>query len=217
MCLRTRHKNSRRSTGEVWKPLILGFPWSDNTLPKNLTPVWFHVLLGQREILKSCAEITRGMFAVLLKESQSSKMNMERAAFVGRSLQQDALVNTGRRPESSDTYCDTYFKAKASEELRSMSELKQEAVQQVLLTASGIMFEQRENVFGEALMSAFPGHGWGEQDGDIEEDEEPDEETEMAIQMEQDAILTCFLIFESRFPNHFNRFITAAKKFDYSR
>ncbi|KAF9286243.1 hypothetical protein BGZ68_003082 [Mortierella alpina] len=172
---------------------------------------------GQREILKSCAEITRGMFSVLLKESQSSNMNMERAAFVGRSLQQDGLVNTGRRPESSDTYCDTYFKAKASEEVRSMSELKQEAVQQVLLTASGIMFEQSEDVFGEALMSAFPGHGWGEQDGGVEEDEEPDEETEMAIQMEQDAILTCFLIFEGRFPNHFNRFITAAKKFDYSR
>ncbi|KAF9937432.1 hypothetical protein BGZ75_000714 [Mortierella antarctica] len=171
---------------------------------------------GQREILKSCAEIIRGMFSVLLEESQSSNMNMERAAFIGSNVQQGALVQAERRPKSSDTYCDAYFKVKAHEEARSMSELKQEATQQVLLTASSIMNEQREGVFGEALMSAFPGHGWGEKDGGIEEDEELDEETEMAVQMEQDAILTCFLIFESRYPEHFKRFITAAKKFDYS-
>ncbi|KAG9321727.1 hypothetical protein KVV02_005073 [Mortierella alpina] len=171
---------------------------------------------GQREILKSCADIIRGMFSVLLEESQSSNMNMERAAFIGSNVQQGALVQAERRPKSSDTYCDAYFKVKAHDEARSMSELKQEAIQQVLLTASSIMNEQREGVFGEALMSAFPGHGWGEKDGGVEEDEELDEETEMAVQMEQDAILTCFLIFESRYPEHFKRFITAAKKFDYS-
>ncbi|KAF9575933.1 hypothetical protein EC968_000894 [Mortierella alpina] len=185
--------------------------------PQNQAQVFAHIYRrGQREILKSCAEITRGMFSVLLKESQSSNMNMEKAAFVGNGLQQGAYVNAERRPESSDTYCDAYFKAKAHEEAKSMSELKRVAAQQVLLTAKSIMNDQREGVFGKALMSAFPGHGWGEQDENVEEDEELDEETEMAIQMEQDAILTCFLIFESRYPDHFKRFITAAKKFDYT-
>ena len=185
--------------------------------PKSNTVFLFLFSLGQREILKSCAEITRGMFSVLLKESQSCNLSMERAVFIGGNLQQEPLVNAERRPEPSNTYCDAYFKARASEEHRSMSELKQEAALRVLLTAKGIMNEQSESVFGEALMSAFPGHGWGEQDGGIEEDEELDEETEMAIQMEQDAILTCFLIFESRYPDRFKRFITAAKTFDYSR
>ncbi|CAO3563917.1 unnamed protein product [Mortierella alpina] len=185
--------------------------------PQNQAQVFAQIYRrGQREILKSCAEITRGMFSVLLKESQSSNVNMERAAFIGSSLQQGALASAERRPESSNTYCDAYFKAKAHEEVRSMSALKQEAAQQVLLTARSIMHEQREGVFGEALMSAFPGHGWGEEDGGVEEDEELDEETEMTMQMEQDAILTCFLIFESRYPDHFKSFITAAKKFDYS-
>ena len=93
-----------------------------------------------------------------------------------------------------------------------MSDLKREAVQQVLLNAEGIMIEHKDELFGEAFSTAFPDHGWGEKlSNDL------DEEEEMAVQMEQDAIVTCFLIFQTQQPEQLGRFITAAKEIDYSR
>ncbi|KAG0207445.1 hypothetical protein BGX28_001326 [Mortierella sp. GBA30] len=171
---------------------------------------------GQKKILESCADLNRGMFSVLLKESRSGDIDLEKAAFIGNRPHQEEQQHDAeqkRRLESSDTYSSSYYKTMALQESRSMSELKQEAVQQVLMTAEAIMAEYRDDVFGQALVAAFPGHGWGE---DGPDDDDDTEDSEMAMQMEQDAILTCFLIFESRWPGRFKRFITAAKKFDYS-
>jgi len=99
-----------------------------------------------------------------------------------------------------------------------MSDLKREAVKQVLLTAREIMIEHKDDLFGVALSSAFPDHGWGETTWEEEDDQddEQDEEGEMVLDMEQDAILTCFLVFESEQPGQYRRFIDAAKKYDYS-
>ncbi|KAI7818648.1 hypothetical protein BC939DRAFT_288255 [Gamsiella multidivaricata] len=178
---------------------------------------------GQSQVLQACEDICRGMFSVLLHESSSATLSLAQAVFLDTSgereqqLEQTAqnrvLSGLERRIESPETYDTPYFKAKAQEEIRTMSELKRDAVQQVLLTARGVMMEHRDGVFGEALGSAFPEHGWGDETW-VEEDQ--DEEEEMAIQMEQDAILTCFLVFENQRPVRFCNYITAAKKMDYS-
>lgn len=102
-------------------------------------------------------------------------------------------------------------------ETRTMTGLKREAIARFLLTAKGVMFEQRDQVFGEAFMAAFPDHGWGESNDNEEQDPELGEEEEMAMQMEQDAILTCFLVLESHSPCQYRGFIETAKTVDYSR
>ncbi|KAF9134056.1 hypothetical protein BGW39_008275 [Mortierella sp. 14UC] len=165
---------------------------------------------GQKEILESCAELCRGMFSALLKESSSAELSMEQAVFGGVAAQgHEGKVQ--RRLEPSEFYTCERFKEAAVHETRSMSELKREAAQQIVLNAEGIMIEHKDNLFGEAFTTAFPDHGWGEiLNADM------DEEEEMAVQMEQDAIVTCFLIYQTQESMRLGRFITAAKKFDYS-
>ncbi|KAF9143390.1 hypothetical protein BGX30_000544 [Mortierella sp. GBA39] len=165
---------------------------------------------GQKEVLESCAELCRGMFSVLLKESSVVELPMEQAVFGGASAQGQES-NTQKRLEPSASYITERFKEAALQETKSMSDLKREAVQQVLLNAEGIMIEHKDELFGEAFSTAFPDHGWGEKLSD-----DLDEEEEMAVQMEQDAIVTCFLIFQTQQPERLGRFITAAKEFDYS-
>ncbi|KAF9090018.1 hypothetical protein BGX29_011708 [Mortierella sp. GBA35] len=165
---------------------------------------------GQKQILESCAELCRGMFSVLLKESSSAEMSMDRAVFSDTSAQGQG-DNTQRRLEPSEFYTSGRFKDAALQETRSMAELKREAVQQALLNAEGIMIEHKDDLFGEAFMTAFPDHGWGRKLSDDLDDEE-----EMAVQMEQDAIVTCFLIFQTQQSERFGSFIAAAQKFDYS-
>ncbi|KAF9152542.1 hypothetical protein BG015_005099 [Linnemannia schmuckeri] len=165
---------------------------------------------GQMEVLESCAELCRGMFSVLLKESLTAKLSMEQAVFGGTSTQGQGS-GTQQRIEPSEFYTPERFKEAALQETKSMSDLKREAVQQVLLNAEGIMMEYKDELFGEAFITAFPDHGWGEKLGD-----DMDEEEEMAVQMEQDAIVTCFLIFQTQQPERLDRFITAAKMFDFS-
>lgn len=131
--------------------------------------------------------------------------------FGGASAQGDGS-NTRKRPEPSEFYTTERFKEVALQEARSMSDLKREAAQQVLLNAEGIMIEHKDELFGEAFITAFPDHGWGEKLSD-----DLDEEEEMAVQMEQDAIVTSFLIFQTQQPERLCQFITAAKKFDFSR
>ncbi|KAG9071428.1 hypothetical protein KI688_005640 [Linnemannia hyalina] len=165
---------------------------------------------GQKEVLESCAELCRGMFSVLLKESLVVELPMEQAVFDGASAQGQES-NTQKRLEPSASYITERFKEAALQETKSMSDLKREAVQQVLLNAEGIMIEHKDELFGEAFSTAFPDHGWGEKlSNDL------DEEEEMAVQMEQDAIVTCFLIFQTQQPEQLGRFITAAKEIDYS-
>ncbi|KAG0304423.1 hypothetical protein BGZ97_001511 [Linnemannia gamsii] len=165
---------------------------------------------GQKEVLESCAELCRGMFLILLKESSAAELSMEQAVFGGVSAQGDGK-NTRKRIESAEFYTPERFKEAALQEARSMSDLKREAVQQVLLSAESIMIEHRDELFGEAFITAFPDHGWGEKlSVDL------DEEEEMAVQMEQDAIVTCFLIFQTQQPERLDRFLTAAEKFDNS-
>lgn len=165
---------------------------------------------GQKDILESCAELCRGMFSVLLKESSTEELSMEQVVFDGTSAHGQES-NTQKRLEPSMSYIPERFKEAALQETKSMSDLKQEAVQQVLLNAEGIMIEHKDELFGEAFSTAFPDHGWGEKLSD-----DLDKEDEMAVQMEQDAIVTCFLIFQTQQPERLGRFITAAKKFDYS-
>lgn len=151
------------------------------------------------------------MFSVLLKESSTEELSMEQVVFDGTSAHGQES-NTQKRLEPSMSYIPERFKEAALQETKSMSDLKQEAVQQVLLNAEGIMIEHKDELFGEAFSTAFPDHGWGEKLSD-----DLDKEDEMAVQMEQDAIVTCFLIFQTQQPERLGRFITAAKKFDYSR
>ncbi|KAF8945436.1 hypothetical protein BGZ47_002631 [Haplosporangium gracile] len=165
---------------------------------------------GQIEVLESCAELCRGMFCVLLKESSTAKLPMEQTVFGGISTHGQGS-GIQQRIESLEFYTSERFKETALQETKSMSDLKREAVQQVLLNAEGIMMEYKDELFGEAFITAFPDHGWGEKLSDDMEEEE-----EMAVQMEQDAIVTCFLIFQTQQPEQLGRFITAAKKFDFS-
>jgi len=80
------------------------------------------------------------------------------------------------------------------------------------------MLENRDHVFGEAFMSAFPDHGWGDDGGNQDKSlADLDDEEEMAMQMEQDAILTCYLVLESHQPSQHGRFISVAKTVNYSR
>ncbi|KAG0375429.1 hypothetical protein BGX24_009138 [Mortierella sp. AD032] len=164
---------------------------------------------GQKEILESCAELCRGMFSVLLEESSSAELSMEQAVFGFPAQGHGSSVQ--RRLEPSEFYSSERFKEAALQETRSMSELKREAVQQVVLNAEGIMIEHKDSLFGEAFTTAFPEHGWGEKMSD-----DLDEEEEMVVQMEQDAIVTCFLIYQTQQPERLDRFIAAAEMTDYS-
>ncbi|KAF9920495.1 hypothetical protein FBU30_009685 [Linnemannia zychae] len=160
---------------------------------------------GQKEILDSCAELCRGMFSVLLKEASSDEWPIEQAVFGSTSAQGQ------RRLEPHGFYTPERFKDAAMQEERSMVNLKQDAMQQVVLNAENIMIKHKDDLFGEAFTTVFPNHGWGEPlDNDL------DEEEEMAVQMEQDAIVTCFLIFLTQQPGRLGHFIAAAKKVDYS-
>lgn len=150
------------------------------------------------------------MFSILLNESFAVELSMEQAVF-GASAQGGG-GNTRKRLEPSEFYTTERFKEAALQEARSMSELKREAVHQVLLSAEGIMIEHKDDLFGEAFITAFPDHGWG---GKLSDD--LDEEEEMAVQMEQDAIVASFLIFQTQQPERLGRFVTAAKKFDFSK
>ncbi|KAF9903754.1 hypothetical protein EC991_003402 [Linnemannia zychae] len=162
---------------------------------------------GQKKILESCVELCRGMFSVLLKELSSAELPMEQMMFGGVTAQ----GKIHRRLEPSEFYTSERFKEAAMHETRSISELKREAVRQFVMNAEGIMIEQKDSLFGEAFTTAFPDHGWGEiLSADM------DEEEEMAIQMEQDAIVTCFLIYKTQKPERLGQFIAAAKKFDFS-
>ncbi|KAK5823467.1 hypothetical protein F5H01DRAFT_334533 [Linnemannia elongata] len=182
------------------------------SLPQNSAQEFIKLYRqGQKEVLESCAELCRGMFSVLLKESSAVELSMEQAVFGGASTQGQGS-NTQKRLEPSMSYSSERFKEAALQETKSMSDLKREAVQQVLLNAEGIMIEHKDELFGEAFSAAFPDHGWGEKLSD-----DLDEEEEMAVQMEQDAIVTCFLIFQTQQPERLDRFISAANKFDYSR
>ncbi|KAF8978342.1 hypothetical protein BGZ46_006578 [Entomortierella lignicola] len=171
---------------------------------------------GQKQILESSSNICRGMFSVLLNETCSASFRTEQAIFFGATSKTHSTnIVAQRRAQSQDAYTFDYFKAMAFKEQRTMSELKRDAVKHILMTARGIMIEHKDDVFGEALSTAFPEHGWGEESWRGDEDEE-DEEEAMAIQMEQDAILTCYLVFQSKRLHPFKKFVTAAKKFDYS-
>ncbi|KAF9353663.1 hypothetical protein BGX26_008572 [Mortierella sp. AD094] len=185
--------------------------------PKNQAQEFAQIYRrGQKQILETCSDICRGMFSVLLDECCSASFPTEQAVFLGATTDgQSASLSTQRRIQNQDAYTLEFYKAAALRESRTMSELKRDAVRQTLMTARGIMIEHKDDTFGEALSCAFPGHGWGDETwgGD---DEEEDEEEAMAIQMEQDAILTCYLVFESQRPDRFRKFITAAMKFDYS-
>ncbi|KAF9102554.1 hypothetical protein BGX27_010959 [Mortierella sp. AM989] len=187
--------------------------------PKNQAQEFAQIYRrGQKQILEICSDICRGMFSTLLDESCSESLPTEQAVFIGALADgQPVNPNVPRRVHTQDTYTLEYYKAMALKESRTMSELKRDAVRQVLMTARSIMIEHKDDVFGEALSTAFPGHGWGEETwgGDHDEEEE-DEEEAMTIQMEQDAILTCYLIFESQWPDRFQTFINVAKKYDYS-
>ncbi|KAF8933882.1 hypothetical protein BGZ58_006070 [Dissophora ornata] len=196
--------------------------------PKNQAQEFARIYRrGQTQILEVCSDICRGMFSTLLQESCSAHLPTQQAVFFGAPIEQLKVRQQQQRPshrrltfglqrriESSSTYTTDYFKSKAAEEPRTMSDLKRDAVKQVLLTAREIMIENKDDLFGVALSSAFPDHGWGETTG--EEEDEQDEEGAMTLQMEQDAILTCFLVFESEQPGQYQRFIDAAKKYDYS-
>ena len=178
----------------------------------SLNSLVFLLLLGQRQILDSCSDLARGMMSKLLQEVTSGQLDLKQAMFMDVS---DSSTSS-RRLLPMDDYTFSYFKESAARETRTMSELKKEVVSQLLLTAKGVMLEERDQIFGEAFMAAFPDHGWGESESG-EQDPELGEEEEMAIQMEQDAILTCFLVMQRHSSSQRSRFIEAAKTVDYSR
>ncbi|KAG0027934.1 hypothetical protein BGZ82_008703 [Podila clonocystis] len=166
---------------------------------------------GQKQILSSCSEAIRGMFSSLLQATLSADLAVEQTAFVG------AARGTGlsqRLQLAPSSYSIEHFRDIAAKETRTISELKLDAAARVLLTAERIMVEHKETSFGEAFLTAFPGHGWGEVKS--EEQEERDEDEEMTVQMEQDAIVTCYLVYEQENLGALEAFVSAAKKFDYS-
>ncbi|KAG0277478.1 hypothetical protein BGZ95_005876 [Linnemannia exigua] len=132
--------------------------WDQNlSTPENSVQEFVKIYRqGQKEILESCAELCRGMFSILLKESSSAQLSVEQAVF--GSLVQGHGSSVQRRLEPSEFYNSERFMEAALEETRSMSELKREAVQQVVLNAEGIMIEHKDNLFGEAFTTAFPDH-----------------------------------------------------------
>lgn len=168
--------------------------------------------LGQKQILSSCSEVIRGMFSALLQSILSTDLAVEQTAFVGATRGTGLVERLQLAPSS---YSIGHFREIASKETRTISELKLDAATRVLLTAERIMVEHREASFGEAFLTAFPGHGWGEVKS--EEELERDEDEEMTVQMEQDAIVTCYLVYEQENLGPLEAFVTAAKKFDYSR
>ncbi|KAG0095802.1 hypothetical protein BGZ93_005431 [Podila epicladia] len=166
---------------------------------------------GQKQILSSCSDVIRGMFSALLQSILSTDLAIEQTAFVG------ATRGTGlaeRLQLAPSSYSIEHFREIASKETRTISELKLDAATRVLLTAERIMVEHREASFGEAFLTAFPGHGWGEVKS--EEELERDEDEEMTVQMEQEAIVTCYLVHEQENLGPLEAFVVAAKKFDYS-
>ncbi|KAF9416410.1 hypothetical protein BGZ94_010225 [Podila epigama] len=165
---------------------------------------------GQKNILSSCIEIVRGMFSALLENTVHSDLSIEKTVFVGPGHGMETEEGRSLAPSS---YSMSYFKDIAGKESKSMIELKLEASSHVLLTATQIMIAQRETVFGEAFLAAFPDQNWGEERDlglQLEEDEE------MALQMQSDAILTCYLIYEYHYPGQLEKFVEAAIKMDYS-
>lgn len=162
--------------------------------------------------MNSCSETIRGMFSTLLQSTLSADLAIEQTAFVGATR---GAGLTERLQLAPSSYSVEHFQEIASKETRTISELKLDAAVRVLLTAERIMVEHKETSFGEAFLTAFPGHGWGEVKG--EEEEERDGEEEMTVQMEQDAIVTCYLVYEQENLGALATFVTAAKKFDYSR
>ncbi|GJJ70071.1 hypothetical protein EMPS_02420 [Entomortierella parvispora] len=182
------------------------------TSPQNQAQEFAHIYREeQKQILRSCSSIARGMMSKLLQELSSGQLDMGRAIFMRG---QDS---SSRRPLSVESYTSEMFQECATKETRTMTGLKQDVVSQVLLTAKGVMIENKGQVFGEAFVSAFPNHGWGDEKDDGNENLlDLDEEGEMAMQMEQDAILTCFLVLESHQPRQRTQFISAAKTANYS-
>ncbi|KAG0321301.1 hypothetical protein BGZ99_003980 [Dissophora globulifera] len=199
--------------------------------PKNQAQEFARIYRrGQRQILEAGSNICRGMFSALLQESCSASLPTQQAVFIGASI--ESQLQPGQQPrrplgfglqrriESPEAYTTAYFNEKALKDTRTMSELKREAVRQVLLSARDIMIEHKTDQFGEALGYAFPNHRYDD-NSSSEEDEDPqgdedDDEAAMTMQMERDAILTCFLVFESEYPGRFKKFITTAKEYDYS-
>ncbi|KAG0050148.1 hypothetical protein BGZ83_005068 [Gryganskiella cystojenkinii] len=182
------------------------------SLPQNQAQEFAQIYReGQKQILDSCLDLSRGMMSKLLQEAVSGLLDLKTAMFMNMS---DSTTSSSQRLLPMDDYTPDYFKECAARETKTMSGLKQEVVSQLLLTARGVMLEHRDEVFGEAFMAAFPDHGWGESEKD--ENSDLGEEDEMAIQMEQDAILTCFLVQQSHSPSQRSRFIEAAKTVDYS-
>ncbi|KAF9381276.1 hypothetical protein CPC16_009920 [Podila verticillata] len=165
---------------------------------------------GQKHILGSCSDVIRGMLSALLKETTIAAFAVEDTTFVGGTRGMGLEQRLRLAPSS---YQIGHFKDIADTETRAISELKMDTAAHVLLTAERIMIEQKESSFGEAFLIAFPGHGWGEErDPEVQ----MDEEEEMTVQMEHDAIVTCYLIHELDNQGPLEAFVAAAQKFDYS-
>ncbi|KAG0344296.1 hypothetical protein BG004_004573 [Podila humilis] len=165
---------------------------------------------GQKKILESCSEVIRGMFSALLSASNARDLVREDTVFVGASR---GVGLEQRRALASSSFSTNHFIEIALKEGRSMEDLKLDATRQVLLRADAIMIEQKSSSFGKAFKAAFPDHSWGE---DRDPELELDDEEEMTIQMEQDAILTCYLIYERVRPDQLSAFIAVAKDIDFS-
>ncbi|KAF9166640.1 hypothetical protein DFQ26_007337 [Actinomortierella ambigua] len=170
---------------------------------------------GQRRILNKGTQHLRGLFAVLLSDAQDKSAPAGTAPFL-------ALENA--RPTR------TQWPDIAGLETRTMSELKEEAIRTLVVEARSLMVQHNDDIFGEAMMTAFPNHGWGDSEYGATptnhslhtaSEEMMEAEDEMAIQLEQDAILTSYMIYlryrpeeEANWP--VLNFVRAACKFDYA-
>ncbi|KAG0225573.1 hypothetical protein BGW41_004618 [Actinomortierella wolfii] len=177
---------------------------------------------GQKRILNKSTQQLRDMFAALLADARDRSILSGNAPF---------LAPESARPSIKENQ----WKDPVDQETRTMSDLKEEAVRTLIVEARGIMVRYKDDSFGEALMTAFPNHGWGEKRDQnhitpvdhsqhTNSEEMIEAEDEMAIQLEQDAILITFLIFlrhcsqksREETDSPILRFVRNAAKFDYA-
>ncbi|KAF9974249.1 hypothetical protein BGZ73_002394 [Actinomortierella ambigua] len=172
---------------------------------------------GQKCILDESTQQLRGMFAALLLDAQNKSTFQGNAPFL-------ALENA--RPTRTESQLQDLVR----QETRTMTELKEEAIRTLVMEARGLMIRHNDDIFGEALMTAFPNHGWGDSEYGAApanhslhttSEEMMEAEDEMAIQLEQDAILMSYLIYLRYHPDDETKwpalnFVRAACQFDYA-